>query len=113
MSRGCDGLPTLKTEIEGQLLTRCPKRLFLDHPDDMSEVLWYYSNYKRGLLPVAGGLLDQPALLMEMFKVIDSAMNAIEIERSKEGRGGSKPKPKTTPRKGTRERPTGPVKARR
>lgn len=44
----------------------------------VSELLWYYSNYKRGQLPEAGGLLDQSAYMMTMFRIIDGAVGTIE-----------------------------------
>lgn len=57
---------------------RCPLRLFLDAPGDMTELLWYYNRYKQGMLPEVGGLDDQPAVLMAQFRVIDMAAATIE-----------------------------------
>jgi hypothetical protein len=68
------------------VLDRCPRRLLLDQPQDVAEVFWWYQNYRRGLLPVDGGLLDQPALLMECFSVIDSAIATYEAEQAEEMR---------------------------
>lgn len=68
----------------------------------VSELLWYYSCYKRGQLPEPGGLLDQSAHLMTMFRIIDGAVATIErhqqekaqqeanrARRSGSGRAGS------------------------
>jgi len=81
---GCTAPAKEKVEIEGQLLTRCPMRLFLDNPTGMSKIMWYYDNYKRGVLPVDGGLLDQPALLMEFIVVIQGAVNTIQSAEDEE-----------------------------
>lgn len=85
-------------------LTRCPKRLFMpgsEDEDGVSELLWYYANYKRGVLPDQGGLLDQSGHLMQLFRIIDGAVATIEryqqeeLEKERErnaraarGRGG-------------------------
>lgn len=66
------------------MLTRCPLRLFLDNPDDMGELAWYYAAYKRGQLPEEGGLLDQPAKMMDAFRVIDAANVTLEEQDRKE-----------------------------
>lgn len=84
VARGCHGPPKNKVKLEGQLLDRCPRRLFLDEGDGVSEVLWYYKNYKSGLLPVTGGLLDQPNQLMEYFRIIDGAMSTVERAKDEE-----------------------------
>lgn len=68
-------------EIDGQKLTHCPMRLFLDNPDDMGELVWYYAAYKRGQLPNEGGLLDQPAKMMQAFRVIDNANATLDRQR--------------------------------
>lgn len=59
-------------------------RLFLDNPDDIGDLIWYYSNYKRGQLPLEGGLLDQPARMMDAFKVIDGANATLTAVRKTE-----------------------------
>jgi hypothetical protein len=79
--RGCEARPKDRKEIEGKIPERCPKRLFLDQPEDMAEIFWWYGNYKKGLLPVGGGILDQPALMMELFMVIDGAVATIEHDQ--------------------------------
>lgn len=44
----------------------------------VSELLWYYANYKRGQLPEPGGLLDQSGHIIVMFRVIDGAVSTVE-----------------------------------
>lgn len=105
MRWGCTADAKDKIEIEGNPVPRCPKRLWLEDGEGLSEVLWLYSNYKRGQLPGAGGLQDQPAQLMTYFRIIDAA--AAQIERLQEekaerernrnrnpGRGGARLVPK-------------------
>lgn len=68
-------------------LTRCPKRLFMPGGQDeagVSELLWYYTRYKEGQLPEAGGLLDQSGHMMIMFRVIDGAVGTIEKAQQEE-----------------------------
>ena len=81
---GCDKPAKQKVYLEGELLLRCPKREFLNNPEDISELLWYYSSFKKGVLPDRGGLLDQPAKMMECFKVIDNAIGTVEAQKNAE-----------------------------
>ena len=109
MAWGCEGEAAEKIEIEGEQVTRCPKRLFYHidpRSEDFGEVLWYYSAYKRGQLPNAGGLQDQPGMLMDLFKVIDGAVNTIEQMQTEKlkadrgagnRRGGARLVPKSKP----------------
>jgi hypothetical protein len=50
----------------------------------VSELLWYYANYKGGRLPEAGGLLDQSGHMMTMFRVIDGAISTVEHHQQEE-----------------------------
>jgi hypothetical protein len=52
----------------------------------MNDIFWWYGNFKKGLLPVDGGLLDQPALMMEQFRVIDGAVASIEHDIAEKAR---------------------------
>ncbi len=74
-SWGCHG-PTSKWPFElkddhgnVELVRDCPNRL-LRHTD-VWEVFRYYRFYKQGLLPRAGGIVDQPKKLMAAFEFID------------------------------------------
>jgi hypothetical protein len=104
VARGCEEPARSQITLDGVKLERCPRRLFLDHTHDINELLWYYSAYKRGQLPSPGGLLDQPALMMEAFRVIDGAMSTVEAELSKERDKPKRKKETYTVAPGTRGR---------
>lgn len=42
------------------------------HHPNMSEILFLFENYKRGVLPYNGTLTEQPAQLMEIFQLIEN-----------------------------------------
>lgn len=82
---------------------RCPRRLFLEESEGIADVLWYYKNYKAGILPVSGGLIEQPAQLMEYFRIIDAAMSTVEAAKDAENEKKRK-RDETTVAKGKRGR---------
>ena len=90
VARGCETVAKDKVVLDGFPLVRCPRRPFLEEGDGISDVLWYYKAYKSGMLPVSGGLLDQPNQLMEWFRVIDGAIST--VERAKEAEADQKRK---------------------
>lgn len=53
--------------------------------DFSTQMIGLYWHYKNGLLPVAGGILDQPDIYLNAMRVIDSAYNRIQLERQKHG----------------------------
>ena len=78
-------------------LWRCPLAVI---PENIYQVLDLYRNCRRrgeygmeanGILPNPGGLLDQPAVLIDAFNVLDNVRNdciveSIEAERKRNGR---------------------------
>ena len=40
-----------------------------------------YRHYKNGYLPVAGGIMDQPAVFMESMSIIDAAVIRAESKK--------------------------------
>lgn len=74
---GHDGPPTQfwrKNVITDAPLERCPRRVELDAVGtrqaaeiDEARTL-YWPHYRRGFLPVAGGVRDQPALTMDLIE---------------------------------------------
>lgn len=70
-ARGCVTAVPETEEVErfdGESLRRCPSRLV---PDWCWDWLILYRNYDRGVLPEAGGLLDQGAAFVDAMTVID------------------------------------------
>jgi hypothetical protein len=62
----------LKWRIPGVIeSTRCLRKLISDRSRLMLEL---YGHYKNGILPVAGGLLDQPYSYYRAMTVIDEWM---------------------------------------
>lgn len=86
---GCNGGAREKAVMDGKALDTCPRRPFMQGDEDydgISEVLWYYAAYKRGQTPDAGGLQDQPGMLLDLFRVIDGAVGTIEMAQQEEAR---------------------------
>lgn len=79
---GCDEATVVPTfQIDGQSFHRCPLH-YVD--EDVLEVvrLWKWS--RKGHLPCEGGVMDQPAVLMEAIDLIDSSFeSALEDQRGK------------------------------
>ncbi|AHC30449.1 hypothetical protein CC53_gp032 [Rhizobium phage vB_RleS_L338C] len=65
------------------VLKRCPRRPLLDDPQFFSELFWGHQQFKKGILPEEGGLLSQPAKLMQLYFVIDRTRNLCERELEK------------------------------
>lgn len=74
--------------FDGKETFECPRRVL--HPRNtqtltaLSYIFWIYSQHEKGFLPEAGGLSDQPALLMVQIQVISAAMGEADAaERGK------------------------------
>lgn len=80
-SRGCHEPATQPVELDGEKLTRCPRRVLLDRPDYFSELFWLHSNYSNGILPESGGLADQPHKLMASIRTLIRARQEAEDEK--------------------------------
>jgi hypothetical protein len=58
---------------------RCPSRLVTRR----SRFFWdLYQHYQRGVLPVAGGLLEQPYLYYHSMTIIERLMNQASAEKA-------------------------------
>jgi hypothetical protein len=99
---GCTAAPKEKLTFDGEVMDRCPLRPALDHTNAVNDLLWYYSNFnKKGVLPEPGGLLDQPAVMLEVFRVFDGAVATVDsYERAK--REAEAAKARNRPRRGRR-----------
>lgn len=100
---GCEDEPEQPLSLNGEWVKRCPRRLALDQPDELRQLLFLYRNYTRGLLPNPGSVLDQSAYLMTLFEVLDGAIAQVEQERVKEAeRKAQKGRQAQQPRRGGR-----------
>jgi hypothetical protein len=62
----------------------CPARPWLDDPETMHLLYDLYAHYRNGFLPVAGGVLDQPAKLMGALAVVAHEVESCAEERRSE-----------------------------
>lgn len=83
MRWGCERDAALPLTVDGEDIFRCPRRPILEEPVYFSAVFRAYGDYQRGILPENGGVLDQPARLLQSFRVIDEA--AADCRRAREG----------------------------
>jgi hypothetical protein len=83
----------------GAPLTRCPRRVELDASGsaaegEVAEARAYWPHYKRGFLPVAGGVSEQPALTLDLLAELDALEQLtkakfLEIERANASDGSA------------------------
>jgi hypothetical protein len=72
---GCDGSGLVA-------LRRCPVSYLREKPDTVAYLNYFNSVFSsKGLLPAAGGFLDQPAQWCEAMQHLQSEQNRIERER--------------------------------
>lgn len=74
---GCAGAdagqpPDYPVLFEREPIMRCPRRPILDDPDGIGEVLWSWQDRGKGYLPNPGGMGDQPAKLVQAWRVVDN-----------------------------------------
>lgn len=80
---GCDGDATEPIEIDGDIVTRCPRRMIKDQPELSADLFWHYRRYDKGLLPEDGGLLSQPGKFMECMRVMEAAFHKVDVENKR------------------------------
>lgn len=75
-------------ELDGEKLTRCPKRPLLDEPELYADTFWYYQLYKEGHLPESTslGFLGQSNVFVQSCRVIDAAMADLREEKKERQR---------------------------
>lgn len=82
--RGCEKEPIVPQEMDGEELTRCPRRPLLDDPALFKEAFEVYSWYKRGYFPDQGSYLDQAAAYVQFIDIFERAIaeaKAVKDER--------------------------------
>jgi len=68
--RGCNDLPIQPYLIDGKPAKRCIAKLL---PPEIKIYIRYYQAYKKGFLPFPGSLSQQPAKLLDIFDILESA----------------------------------------
>ncbi len=78
---GCEGNASEPMEMDGVIITTCPRRWIKDEPELATDCFWFYRRYDTGMLPEDGGLHSQPNKLMQVFRVMEAAFNKVEKEK--------------------------------
>lgn len=91
---GCEEDAESSIELDGEELTRCPRRPFKEHPAYYGELMWLYNQWQKGFLPEEGGIHSQPYKLVESVRVIDIALGSVreyedEMEKRKTARAAA------------------------
>jgi len=81
--RGCNGKPTNPYIFDGKELERCPIKLISPVTNWILESYWFF---KKGFLPLSGSYLEQPAKLIEAWKIINKKERQLQLERGRYGR---------------------------
>ncbi len=76
----------------------CPRRPIYENPSFYSDLFWVYSNYKLGILPDAGSLLEQSYKLMFFIRHIDSIIDECNKEREEKAKKSRSPMNKAAKR---------------
>lgn len=76
--RGCNGKPIQPYLIDGKPADRCIAKML---PPEVKTYIKYYEYYKKGLLPFPGSVAQQPAKLLDIFDILESA--EIKVMNSK------------------------------
>ena len=64
----------------------CPRRPLLDQPREFSYWLSLFRDYRKGMWPERGARLDQAAVVLQMFLIMDSTYAMIEEHRMEQSR---------------------------
>ncbi len=85
--RGCTDTPIIPQEMDGETLTRCPRRPLLDEAALFDRYFELYSWYKKGYLPDVGSYLDQAAAFTQAVSIIEQAAAEANVLKEKSGKG--------------------------
>ena len=83
----------LPVTLDGEDTYACPRQHLRENPAAYGKLWFLYGHYKKGHLPDRGGIVDQSNVLMQLFRVLDTANEDIdraeeEERRKKEARRG-------------------------
>ena len=87
MARGCEEPVEGEANvliIDGEEQRRCPRRPILEDPGYYADIFYLYRQSKAGYLSEDGGLSNQPAKLMELFREIETAQYKIEQHKEEQ-----------------------------
>lgn len=94
---GCEGEekgqpPEHPVIFDGEPIMRCPRRPVLDDPEGIATALWSWQDRERGFLPNPGGIGDQPAKLVQAWRVIDNATSKTRETKLEQSRARAESK---------------------
>lgn len=86
--RGCHSETGPVWTMGGTESRRCPKaRLLLDtDPQGLIQIFNFSSHYRNGILPVGGGIMEQPAIAIQLLDTCLEEINRLENEAVKKER---------------------------
>lgn len=76
--------------LDGENITTCPKRAYCDHFRELDPVLERYTWAQKGHWPEPGLWPDQPAVLIECFRIIDTALHDAEEVKERQRKAAAK-----------------------
>ena len=82
--RGCEEDTIVPVSIMGEDSYRCPRRPILEDSAAFSYYLRLYRQYRQGTMPEPGGMLEQCALTMDIFSVLDQVYYEVEKHQAEE-----------------------------
>lgn len=86
--RGCHGETGPVWTMAQQNSRRCPKARVLNDadPSALIQIYNFISHYRNGVLPLAGGVMDQPAIAIQLLDAASDEINRLENEAMKKER---------------------------
>lgn len=83
---GCFGNAELPVRIGDEEYKTCPRRPLLDHPVEFTYWLRLFKLYRKGFLPEPGSALEQCAVTLEVFDILDMVYGEIEEYRAEQAK---------------------------
>lgn len=87
---GCNGNAQMPVYMMGEEHKTCPRRPLLDQPREFTYWLALFRDYRKGMWPEQGARLDQAAVVLQMFQIMDGVYATIEEHRNNEARKKSR-----------------------
>ena len=83
-ARGCtEEAPVPMFDLDGKEYCRCPLKIITRQS---MEYIRFYSFFRDGYLPNAGGIMDQPAKFLDAMSMIESVLAETQEEMRKKWR---------------------------
>lgn len=85
---GCEGSATLPVHIDDEDTFTCPMRPAFENRRLYAYLMEQHGYYRKGVMTVGGGIMDQPSKWCRAMAVIDQAVDECRAEKAKPKKRG-------------------------